>query len=241
MTDNTEMCAVPVRFADGSIPGEALAVIHAADWPMVKDRLANVHARRPDGALYVGWLPEDGGPWLWEVERTRETGGIVWTASFSSGVPATAVAAFLRALTAPAGADGAACADVAAADATLRGAGWQVHDAGTPPWDGYDEGTTPWQVLARHGEGDLKLAFLDVRSNDAIGDIGPDDAPLPRAWPAWALACAAGPAGPVEWWAELGRETPADAVAAFLAAVTAADLVNRPIDELSAPVRRRFA
>ncbi|WP_055585503.1 DUF317 domain-containing protein [Peterkaempfera griseoplana] len=76
-------------------------LLTAHDWPIVIDHQAAIHAARPDGGLYLGYLPDSNrdagsGRWLLAACGTAEQRG--WTLPFPPQTPSSCVAAFVRAL-----------------------------------------------------------------------------------------------------------------------------------------------
>ncbi|GAB3113357.1 hypothetical protein GCM10027160_17110 [Streptomyces calidiresistens] len=71
-------------------------------WSIVTDGGTNIHCTSPDGAVYVGFLPETVEAalydtlWLVSVEDPHT--GARWTQKFTAGTPAQAVAGFVAAL-----------------------------------------------------------------------------------------------------------------------------------------------
>ncbi|MGW1281736.1 DUF317 domain-containing protein [Streptomyces tsukubensis] len=81
--------------------GPVLALLEAHGWTRITDPDANVHCTSPDGAMYVGFLPE--APTarhgdLWHVRALDLDGAPVWQQTFPSGIPPQAVAGFLAGL-----------------------------------------------------------------------------------------------------------------------------------------------
>lgn len=223
--------SVPPRFAGGADAEPAFEVIRAGGWSMVADPTANVHARHPGGLVYAGRLPA-AGVWTWRIRCTDGLRtSVLWTADFSDDVPTAAVAAYLGALAdgfrsgpepcaSDAGPGGPFCPDVATAHAHLAAAGWELRERNSR------------FVEARHGEGDLLVAY---------GVLAPKwHIPwMLRVGSGWAVRCTVGRDGPEVWRAVFDGDAPMAAVAAFLAATTAPGSVTCDADSLSSDVLAR--
>ena len=104
---------VPVYAAGAGEPGTALDLLIRAGWAHYEDDLANKTLVSPDGQVTCEFGPEtaryahNARTALWEVRFTHPNPYLqmTWTAHFGDQVPAEAIAAFLRALTDPAGLD----------------------------------------------------------------------------------------------------------------------------------------
>jgi hypothetical protein len=104
---------VPVYAAGHGEPDLALRVLTAAGWTAYEDNLANKTLVSPDGQVTCEFGPEtsryahNARGALWEIRFTHPNPYLqmTWTAHFGDQVPAEAIAAFLRALTDPAGLD----------------------------------------------------------------------------------------------------------------------------------------
>ncbi|MCX4785390.1 DUF317 domain-containing protein [Streptomyces sp. NBC_01221] len=83
--------------------GPVLDLLGTLGWAVVDTPEANVHARSPDGRVYVGWLPEDSAAWkrgiVWKV-RVHPTDAEPWVQEFGLCTPSEAVAGFITALVA---------------------------------------------------------------------------------------------------------------------------------------------
>ncbi|WP_169740005.1 DUF317 domain-containing protein [Actinospica robiniae] len=103
----------PPYAAGGGMPTPALEAARAAGWDRSEDEAGNLTYRSPDGRCHVEFGPETDrysrdADRLWVAEYRPEPGGERgWAAHFGEDVPAEAIAAFLRALTDPAGIRGA--------------------------------------------------------------------------------------------------------------------------------------
>ncbi|AZK98633.1 DUF317 domain-containing protein [Streptomyces sp. SID5473] len=81
--------------------GPVLALLEAHGWTRITDPDANVHCTSPDGAMYVGFLPEAPAARhgdLWHIRALDLDGAPVWQQTFPSGIPPQAVAGFLAGL-----------------------------------------------------------------------------------------------------------------------------------------------
>lgn len=104
---------VPVYAAGPGNPDLAISLLIEAGWAMYADNLANKSLVSPDGQVTCEFGPEtaryahNARTALWEVRFTHPNPylAVSWTAHFGDHVPAEAIAAFLRALTDPAGLD----------------------------------------------------------------------------------------------------------------------------------------
>jgi Domain of unknown function (DUF317) len=104
---------VPPYAAGDGIPAPALEAAGAAGWTRFEDEAANVTYTSPDGRCHLGFGPETDryrrdADRLWVAEYRPEPGGERgWAAHFGDETPPEAIAAFVRALTDPAGIRGA--------------------------------------------------------------------------------------------------------------------------------------
>ena len=109
----TAPARVPVYAAGHGNPDLALSILTSAGWALYEDNLANKTLVSPDGQVACEFGPEtsryahNARTALWEIRFTHPDPylQIAWTAHFGDQVPAEAIAAFLQALTDPAGLD----------------------------------------------------------------------------------------------------------------------------------------
>jgi len=100
---------VPPYTAGAGIPAPALNAAQAAGWDRHEGASANVTYTSPDGRCVLQFGPEtdryhDDADRLWIAEYRPESGQPhAWAAHFGDHVPAEAIAAFVTALTDPAG------------------------------------------------------------------------------------------------------------------------------------------
>lgn len=107
-TDQTAPITVPGYAAGPGIPTPALEALRDAGWTRYEDGEGDVTYVSPDGAASARFAPEIAPPDpLWALAYTDPDpyakSPRSWKATFGSNTPAEAIAAFVAALTDPAG------------------------------------------------------------------------------------------------------------------------------------------
>lgn len=200
----------PAYAAGGGIPAPALQAAESAGWTRREDELANVIHTSPDERCFLEFGPETQRYYydrdvLWIAEYRPGTGlAGAWHACFGEDVPAEAIGAFITTLTDPDGLRETHPGYAAGAGAPRRvfeaaqAAGWtQTRTAGV----------------------------ITHTSPDGAAHVDYDTAPpvVPGQFlaegPHWRFAYRDGD-GKRDWTAQFTAHTPAEALAAFLAALT---------------------